>query len=116
MARTVNTELVVVNPDTRRPVLDIDPLTVVTCGTYWVRSDEPGLVPFVAAARAVGGDIVWSGDPDRSFESACDHHNFAPLRDMVPVDGTLTNPTRCPSCADATPAASAVWFNGWDGR
>lgn len=94
MGRIVNTELIVVNPDTRRPVIDIDPLTVPTAGTYWVRSDAPGLVPFVRAARAVGGDIVWSGDPDRSFESACGCHNFDRLVNLIPVGDRLV----CPTC------------------
>lgn len=88
MARTVPTELIVVNADTRRPVIDIDPLTVPTAGTWWVRSDAPGLVPFVAAAQLFATDagtpvdIVWSGNVDRSFESACDCHDFARLIDM----------------------------------
>lgn len=100
MARIVNTELVVVDAYTRRPVLDMDPLTVPTAGTYWVRSDAPGLVPFVAAAQRYAAeagtdvDIVWSGDVNRSFESACDCHEFNALINMT-VEGDRFV---CPMC------------------
>lgn len=92
MGRIVNTELIVVNADTRRPVIDIDPLTVPTAGTWWVRSDVAGVVGLVRAARAyawetkIPTDIVWSGNVDRSFESACGCHTFARLVDMIPTD------------------------------
>lgn len=96
MARNVPTELIVVNADTRRPVIDIDPLTVDTCGTYWVRSDTPALPAFVGAARmyadaaGVAVDIVASVDPDRSFEAGCvTCHRFVRLVDTTPDDGAL---------------------------
>ena len=103
--RVVWRELIIVNAVTRRAVIDIDPLNVPTPGTGWVRSDADGLAAFVDAAHTftaesgAGVDIIGGGNVTRSFESACNHHVFGRLVDMVPVDGTLTNPARCADCA-----------------
>lgn len=106
MARNVPTELIVVDADTRRPVIDIDPLTVPTHGTRWVRNDTPGIAGLITAAHAYtaasgrAADIVWSDDVDRSYEGGCNpcarsgRSGFARLVDMT-ADGDRVT---CPTC------------------
>lgn len=68
-------ELIIVDADTRRPILDIDPLPVADSFVGDVDPHIPGLATFVAIAREMNYaervDVVWATDPTIPARMAC---------------------------------------------
>lgn len=84
-------ELIIVDEDTRRPILEIDPLPVPDPFTGDVDCHIPGLIPFTAVARELHWtervDVVWSSDPTipaRMTCGCCDR--VCPVIDIAPAE------------------------------
>lgn len=84
-------ELIIVHADTRRPIVDVDPLPVADSFVGDVDPHIPGLATFVAIARELGWtrhvDVVWVIDPTIPARMTCACCNrIYSIIDLAPVE------------------------------